>query len=160
MEIRDLQHKDFEGIINIIYKIYDTNSFCFWFNKRPSKKELRTIFDIKIEACILNKGIDKVATENNKVIGECEIMLVDGTAKIGIIVEPDYQKKGIGKKLLYEAMKNLKKIGMKLVYAEISEFNTDAIHFFESANFSRIDKNHDQSKNKTFGNIIIMKKFI
>jgi len=48
-----------------------------------------------------------------------------------IIVDKEYKRKGIGKRLLEEAEKKAKELGIKVIDLFVSEKNAEAVNFYE-----------------------------
>src|SRR5258706_67125 len=59
-----------------------------------------------------------VATQGKKVVGSCAVYVTwDGLAEVkGLAVAPDYQGKGLGKKLLQTAIQEAKRLGVKTLF--------------------------------------------
>lgn len=52
-------------------------------------------------------------------------------------VDPDYQHKGVARKLSQEFIKNLKKIGVSVVYTLVNWSDWDLLKFFRAMGFTR-----------------------
>jgi len=52
-----------------------------------------------------------------------------------IIVDKEYKRKGIGKRLLEEAEKKAKELGIKVIDLFVSEKNAEAVNFYEKTGF-------------------------
>jgi ribosomal protein S18 acetylase RimI-like enzyme len=136
MEIADLDEKDIFQLIDLIKETYNENRLYMWFDGEPYFDMLYSLFNTKINFLKAGKGIDKVAREEGKAVGECEVIKISNDdAKIGIIVGKDYRKHGTGKMLVEAALKDAKKIGVKTVIAEVAEENPNALMFFVKNGF-------------------------
>jgi len=75
------------------------------------------------------------------VVGEVsgwEFGVPDTTGWLTIIgVDPDYQHKGVAKKLSQEFVKNLKVIGVKVIYTLANWNDWDLLKFFRDMGFTR-----------------------
>lgn len=138
MELRDLRKEDFDELSDIVMHAYSESRFSLWFSRKPTKKHVFEVLDAKLAACDALTAVDKVAVEDGRVIGECEIIGGNLPAKVGIIVRADFRSKGVGKALLREALKDAKEIGVSVVYAEIAEPNSGAIRFFKRSGFNAV----------------------
>ncbi|RLG59523.1 ribosomal-protein-alanine N-acetyltransferase [Candidatus Geothermarchaeota archaeon] len=56
---------------------------------------------------------------------------------VSIAVKPKYRRKGIGKRLMLEAIRYLKSKGVKRVGLEVREGNKEAISFYELIGFKK-----------------------
>lgn len=85
-----------------------------------------------------------VAVENKNVIGWAALSIwsdrcaYSDTAEISLYVYKKHQKKGVGRKLLEEAIKEGQKAGIHTVIARITEGNESSVHLHESVGFFNI----------------------
>ena len=141
MNIRDAKGYDYEGIKRV-QKIT-------WLATYPDKKHGITREEIEarfnqpprrpIEESKKAIEGDKnshywVAEENDIVVGFCSALRKDGKDRIGAIyILPEYQGKGVGKKLIFEGIKWLG--GKKDIFIGVASYNNDAIKFYKSSGF-------------------------
>jgi len=86
-----------------------------------------------------------VAEHEGKVIGFVvgevsgwEFGVPDTTGWLSIIgVDPDYQHRGVARKLSREFVKNLKAIGVSVIYTLVNWNDWDLLKFFRAMGFSR-----------------------
>lgn len=86
-----------------------------------------------------------VAEYEGKVIGFVfgevsgwEFGVPDTTGWLSIIgVDPDYQHKGVARKLSQEFVKNLKAIGVSIIYTLVNWNDWDLLNFFREMGFTR-----------------------
>jgi N-acetylglutamate synthase len=88
-----------------------------------------------------NPGISKIARNNkNEIVGS---VLAGHDGRRGLIhhlvVNNNYQKKGIGKYLLHEAKKSLKNEGIKKVFLFVLNENSNGIEFYKHLNWNKED---------------------
>ena len=85
-----------------------------------------------------------IAEKNNDIVGWAALSkwsdrcAYSDTAEISIYVKDAYQKKGIGKKLAKEIVKEGKESGLHLLIARITDENPVSIHLHESVGFTHI----------------------
>ena len=77
---------------------------------------------------------------NNSIIGVCVIHQIYDEAEIRYLsVHPSHQKKGLGKKLIYWAIKECKNENIKRIVLEVSIKNQQALSFYDNFGFKTID---------------------
>lgn len=136
MEIRPLISTDFEGLYTIVKEIYLQCPSSMWFARIPDETSFKVIFDSKISRIKAEQIVDLVAVEKGKIIGECEIVRIDGLhGIIGLIILPNHQRAGIGSALLKEAAEKALEIGINSLVAEVSDKNDIALNFFHKSGF-------------------------
>lgn len=80
-----------------------------------------------------------VAKENDKVVGLCRIILHQDKNQLqAIYILPEYQGKGVGKKLWEEAQQNFDQTKDTIV--EVASYNTKAIEFYRRLGFIETGK--------------------
>ena len=90
---------DLSEILDLQYLAYQSEAALFGSKDIPPLKETLSKLGNEFEKGIVLKMVD----ENNKIIGSVRSYSDETTAYIGkLMVHPDYQKKGYGKKLLCE----------------------------------------------------------
>jgi len=134
MRIRLMKADDFDAIVRIDEKVLKT--------RRPE------YYDVKFERLFQSSDhlpVSLVAeTEDGTVIGFVMGELFMGEYGISeegatldtIGIDPDYQKKGVGKLLINEFVDHLKKLGVEKINTLIDWNNSNMIHFFSANQFS------------------------
>jgi len=80
-----------------------------------------------------------VMTLDNAVIGYSIVMLAPGEAHIlNICVDPDYQKKGLGRYLLRHVLKKSNQTDVDMVLLEVRRSNTGAQQLYKSEGFHEL----------------------
>jgi len=97
---RKASHSDIENLIHLLHILFDIEDIPF--DESKHRKALQMIFD-ENNACIM------VAETQKKIVGMCAAQLFISTAEGGyaafiedIVVEPEYQQKGVANRLLKE----------------------------------------------------------
>lgn len=142
MKIRDFRQNELKEIKDIVNRLHPK-----WFDK----KALRNIpIDMRLQKCF-------VAEKNGKVVGFISVYSKDGEAEIGWIgVDPDWRKKGIGKKLFKKVEKELKKLRVKILRVKTVgrtspryEPYYETVAFYKACGFS-IEKRSKTKKEKGY----------
>ena len=77
---------------------------------------------------------------NNIIIGVCVIHKIYDEAEIRYLsVHPSYQKRGLGKKLINQIIKECKNENIKRIFLEVSIKNKQALSFYKNSGFKTID---------------------
>jgi len=141
MTIKTLQYDDFmlyrERIRDLLVQIYDINfdvSHDYSINESNKKINLLDEY-IKTNQAVLIGAVD-----GEKLVGFIWIYKHEyfGETRMHInqiIVDKEYKRKGIGKRLLEEAEKKAKELGIKVIDLFVSEKNAEAVNFYEKMGF-------------------------
>ena len=127
--ITKAQKNDLEEILKLQYLAYQSEAALFG-NKDipPLKQTLDEVTDEYNEGLVL-----KMNDESGAIIGSVRAKEKDGTVYIGkLMVRPDHQKKGYGKRLLLEAEKYYPGKRYELFTSTRSK---DNIRLYESAGY-------------------------
>ena len=127
--ITKAQKNDLEEILKLQYLAYQSEAALFG-NKDipPLKQTLDEVTDEYNEGLVL-----KMNDESGAIIGSVRAKEIDGTVYIGkLMVRPDHQKKGYGKRLLLEAEKYYPGKRYELFTSTRSK---DNIRLYESAGY-------------------------
>lgn len=85
-----------------------------------------------------------IAEENRNIVGWAALSkwsdrdAYSNTAEISVYVKDSFKKKGIGRKLIQEIVKEGKKAGLHLIIALITNDNQVSVHLHESFGFTQI----------------------
>jgi ribosomal protein S18 acetylase RimI-like enzyme len=132
LNIRPLTFGDFDSIVEIDRKVLGKARQDFW-RKKIELPNARYPFS----------GL--VAELDGKVIGLImgemsgwEFGIPETVGWISTIgVDPDYQHKGVARKLSDEFIRNLKGVGVSVVYTLVSWSDWDLLRFFRAMGFTR-----------------------
>jgi phosphinothricin acetyltransferase len=136
--IRKAKIEDLEGITSIYNDAIKKTVATF-------DTEIKTLEEQKV--WFKDHGLKNpivVAEENSDIIGWAALSkwsdrcAYSDTAEISIYVKEDYQKKGIGKKLMNQIVKEGGKAGLHLLIARITDGNPISIHLHELVGFTHI----------------------
>ena len=146
--------QDAEGMGKVFYKT--------WLATYPNKEIGITFDDIedKFKNSFTEEGIKKtsekitnppegkftfLAKEGNVVVGVCVILVSEQENRIGAIyVLPEYQGKGIGKKL-WEQTQNLFD-SKKDTFVSLASYNTNAMEFYKKLGFEDTGRRWDNDE--------------
>lgn len=105
----------------------------------------------KIMTSMVNGNEYKIKiTYYDKIVAYVFMMVVlDEATVLNITVDPAYQGKGLGRKLLRYVKTELSKKGIVSIFLEVRESNRNALALYESEGFHEIDvrKNYYPTKN-------------
>ena len=111
------------------------------------------------ETALSPNSYNFIAESENQAVGFIIIKIAsDEIEIITICTSPEYQRQGIARELLQEAIKHSKQSKAKSIYLEVSENNIAAINLYLSSEFQKtgMRKNYyDEDGNKS--NAILMK---
>ena len=81
---------------------------------------------------------------------------------ITVAVRPAWQRQGIGRKLLVEAMENAKHMGCKVMFLDVEEGNDAAIKLYEAFGFTHVNRRklYYKQKNGSFTDALVMKRVL
>jgi len=135
MEIRELQQQDKAQLKQLILGVYVDSELAMWFESRPSEQALDALFGSKIDSIKDRTAVGLVAQDGEKIVGECEIVISEGSGSVGIIVEANHRGMGIGGELLVAGIEKAALLGTSRIIAEVAEDNLPARKFFEKHGF-------------------------
>jgi len=92
-------------------------------------------FDQIIIAEVDGKLVGKIEVYSAKVSDKGKTGFVDG-----FVVDPDYQRRGIGTQLLLEAERRAVNKGIRQIHLGVKTFNTDAISLYEELGYERLNR--------------------
>ena len=132
--ITKAQKEDLKEILELQYLAYQSEAALFG-NKDipPLKQTLEEVIDEYNEGLVL-----KMTDENGVIIGSVRAKEKDGTVYIGkLMVRPDHQKKGYGRRLLLEAEKYFPGKRYELFTSTRSQ---DNIRLYKSVGYREFDR--------------------
>lgn len=134
IKIRLMKADDFNAVIRIDEKVIKTSRLKYYelkFDKLFKSKEFLPT------SLVAEDDDGRVAgfVMGELYMGEYGISEVGATLDT-IGVDPHYQRKGIGEKLINEFMNHLRDLGVKKVNTLVDKNDSDLIHFFNASKFS------------------------
>lgn len=156
--------EDARGVAELFYKT--------WLATYPNEKAGITVDDIedKYKDAFTEESLAKraermrepeenetffIAKESDKVVGACRVIRhPDKNQLQAIYVLPEYQGKGIGKRLWTEAQKHFD--ADKATIVQVAVYNTNAINFYKKLGFEETDKEFSEEKFRMKSGAIIM----
>jgi predicted N-acetyltransferase YhbS len=131
VNIRPITPEDLDAIIEIDLKVIGKLRPDYWKKMIPESPQ--------------HPSLSLVAEFEGKVIGFVlgevsgwEFGVPDTIGWLSIIgVDPDYQHKGVARKLSQEFVKNLKTIGVSVIYTLVNWNDWDLLKFYKEMGFTR-----------------------
>jgi ribosomal protein S18 acetylase RimI-like enzyme len=132
LDIRPLTLGDLDAIVEIDFKVLGKPRRDFW------KKRIEVVNTHYPLSCLVAEREGKVI---GFIVGEVsgwEFGVPDTIGWISTIgVDPAYQHQGVAKKLGEEFLKNLRGIGVSMVYTLVNWNDWDLLKFFRAMGFTR-----------------------
>jgi len=130
--IRSFKEEDLEAIVEIDRKVLGKSRLNYW-------KQMIDLSSPRFPlSCLVAECEGKVI---GFILGEVsgwEFKVPDTVGWISTIgVDPNYQHQGVARKLSQEFVKNLKSIGVTIVYTLVNWSDWDLLKFFRAMGFSR-----------------------
>ncbi len=161
MNFRDLKEGDFDEFADFVSGIYEDVPQSMWFSGHPSDDDLRTLFEQKLAEMENNKVVDMVATDDNEIIAECEIVKTIGSmGYLGLLVRKEHRRKGIATKLLSLSQEKASGIGIRLIQAEVADDNEPSLGFMSSVGFVTKKTQKDVEFSDQKFNLVLLEKKI
>ena len=130
--IRSFNEEDLEAIVEIDRKILGETRWSYWKQQIDLSKSHYSL------SCLVAESEGKVV---GFILGEIsggEFNVPDTVGWISTIgVDPAYQHQGIARSLSQEFVKNLKAIGVTMIYTLVNWSDWDLLKFFRAMGFSR-----------------------
>jgi len=132
VNIRSFNEKDLEAIVEIDRKVLGKDRLSYW------KQQISLSNSHYPLSCLVAEFEGRVV---GFILGEVsggEFNVPDTVGWISTIgVDPTYQQQGVARKLGQEFIKNLKSIGVTIVYTLVNWNDWDLLQFFRAMGFSR-----------------------
>ena len=132
VKIRTFNEGDLEAIVEIDKKILGKSRLNYW------KQQIELSNSHFPLSCLVAEFDEKVI---GFILGEVsggEFNVPDTVGWISTIgVDPSYQHQGVARKLSQEFVKNLKSVGVSIVYTLVNWNDWDLLRFFRAMGFSR-----------------------
>jgi ribosomal protein S18 acetylase RimI-like enzyme len=132
LNLRPLTIRDLDAIVEIDRKVLGKSRIDYW------KKKIELRNPRYPQSCL---GAELDGKVIGFIVGEVsgwEFGVPDTIGWISTIgVDPDYQHKGIARKLSQEFIKSLKAIGVSVVYTLVNWNDWDLLKFFRAMGFER-----------------------
>jgi N-acetylglutamate synthase len=124
--IRDMTEDDYDGLI------------CLWENAGLHHKSRgRDRKELMVREITSSQAVYIVAESRSTLVGSV-IGTHDGRKGWinRLAVEPQFRRKGLGKRLIYEAERRLGKLGIKITACLIEEWNAASMEIFRQAGYT------------------------
>ena len=128
MEIRKFRSRDREPLIQLWKTVFPDD---------PAHNEPSSVLEAKLKV----DDLIFVVEQEGGIVGAC-IAGYDGHRGwlYAVAVEPEYRRRGIGKRLVQTAMDSLKEMGCIKVNIQIRSTNTEVAAFYRSLGYSVEDR--------------------
>lgn len=124
--VRNMQPFDLDQVVEI-----ETLSFPTPWSREIFKREIERSFD----------DLYLVAVADERVVGYTGILKILDVGHITTLaVRPDFRKKGVATKLLYELISKTRLLGMRYVTLEVRESNEVAQNLYRKFGFTEMGK--------------------
>jgi phosphinothricin acetyltransferase len=140
--IRPPTKADFEKVYNFFIKLVGENTFILRApGDEPTLEEEKKWFDSKLESIKKKKAIFLDVFFEESVVGSVSIEASEYRLKyvgeVGISIAKDFRREGLGYKLLTEAEKEAKKLGLKILRLDVYGINNFAQGLYKKAGFKK-----------------------
>ncbi|VVB76883.1 Acetyltransferase (GNAT) family protein [uncultured archaeon] len=156
METRELRREDKAGLSRLIAETYRELPEAMNFKGRPTPSEIGEVIEWKLASIGRGEMVDRVAVDGGRVVADCEILITGARGIIGIIVDREHRRNGIGKRLSEECTRLAAERGVKAIDAEVMESNKPAVLFFRKMGF----KEQAQEMATEKGKAILLSKLL
>ncbi len=86
-------------------------------------------------ATLLDDGINVLARHGDRVVGHAVLVPFDGMAELAIFVHPDYQRAGVGSRLVRALLGAGERAGVERVWLCVGRSNVVAVNLYRSVGF-------------------------
>ena len=132
VQIRSFREEDLEAIVEIDRRVLGKSRLTYWKQKIDLSSNRFPL------SCLVAEYEEKVI---GFILGEVsgwEFKVPDTVGWISTIgVDPDFQHRGVARKLSQEYIRNLKSIGITMVYTLVNWSDWDLLKFFRAMGFTR-----------------------
>jgi len=140
--IRPPAKADFEKVFKFFIKIVGEDTFIIRApGDEPTLEEEKKWFASKLESIKKKKAIFLDAFFGGMVVGSVSIEVGEYRLKyigeVGISIAKDFRREGLGYKLLIEAEKEAKKLGLKILRLDVYGINNFAQGLYKKAGFKK-----------------------
>ena len=132
VNIRSFSEADLEAIVEIDRRILGKSRLLYW------KQQIELSNAHYPLSCLVAEYEGKVVGFILGQVSGGEFKVPDTVGWISTIgVDPDYQHQGVARKLSQEFVKNLRQIGVTIVYTLVNWGDWDLLKFFRAMGFTR-----------------------
>lgn len=142
MEFRRARREEAEEILQLYHSLVGTE-YCVWTENYPTEREVE--FDLSRDAlfCLREKATGRlmgvISIDDDPEVKElscwsAELVPVAELSRLGVATE--YQNRGIARRLLQEAMTELRTQGYKAVHILVAKDNVKALRSYEKLHFT------------------------
>jgi ribosomal protein S18 acetylase RimI-like enzyme len=142
VKIRDLTEKDAEAVSFILRE-----GFSWWFEfQRKQHRDVQWLWD-RLGPDIIRENARRKSEDSKLIVAEIDgrpVGYITASSDLGpklgeigiVSVDPEYQRRGIGSKLMRAALDFLKSRGVRKIWTTVSSINTPAILYYIKNGFT------------------------
>ncbi|MGB9627334.1 MAG: GNAT family N-acetyltransferase [Thermodesulfobacteriota bacterium] len=132
--IRPIKREDLGAIVEIDEKVLGERRKDYWEKKLERMKDQPSPTSLVVE--VEGRVVGFIFGD----VSGWEFGVPETIGWIDTIgIDPDFQKKGLARALVYEMIRNLKTLGVKTVYTLVNWNDWDLLQFFRTMGFTRGD---------------------
>jgi ribosomal protein S18 acetylase RimI-like enzyme len=150
MEVRELREKDRAGLSRLIADVERELPEAMNFRSDPGPRLIADVVEWKIGAVRSGAMADFVAVDGGRVVADCEILCGCPNGVVGIIVDRDHRRRGVGREILERCLARARELGVRTVDAKVMASNSRAIAFFRKMGF--------EEKGRVAGGAVLMSR--
>jgi len=137
--------EDWKGLLNIINSLVEERAMISAQKKKTKKEEIEWLTGL-LKEIKKKKMVFLVVEVDDKIVGSAEIAIegqgfADHVGDFGIVLIKEIRGKGVGKKLLFEIIKQAKdKLKIKIVKLRVMGLNTTAQDLYKKCGFKELGR--------------------
>jgi ribosomal protein S18 acetylase RimI-like enzyme len=143
--LRSLRGSDLEALMNfantlVKEKRTNQNLGIVSFDSEVTLKEERKFLRTVVQGVKKNEIVSVTALDNGILVGHCDVRRRSSsderhTGVLGIVILDGYRNVGVGERMMVEALREARRMGVWLVELRVFAINDVAIHLYEKLGF-------------------------
>lgn len=129
------------ALTDFVNRLVDEDTFLtFMVGERKTIEQEKTWIEVKIKEKKIKSGYLVWAIYDNKIIGSCDVIRSGSprdwhVGKIGLMVDKDYRREGVGRYLLEFILKKSREMGIKIAKLDLFSDNIPAFNLYKKVGF-------------------------